>query len=100
MYKSTITSFLDFVRYVLISTTTVVFLCLSWTKVDRLLSITLAIPVFFAMFYLLDILMLPLYRMTREYKVTSAALKAIGEGDFDAALRVLKTYGSSKTVES
>ena len=44
--------------------------------------------------------MLRLYRRAREYKVTLAALEAIGESDFDTALRVLKTYETGKTATS
>jgi hypothetical protein len=52
----------------------------------------LATPVYVVMFYLLDLLMLPLYFLTPEHKVVSMVLKAIEEGDFSTASRVLEAY--------
>ncbi len=100
MRKSVITWFLDIVRHLLIITGTVTVLCLSLTRVHWLLAIILAIPVYVVMFHLVDFLLLPLYFLTPEHRVVSMALKAIEEGDFSTALRVLEAYEKRYVVES
>lgn len=99
MDKSVLTWFLDLVRHLLIISGTVAVLCLSWTRVHWPLAIILAIPVYVVMFYLADFLTLPLYFLTPEHKVVSRALKAIEDGDFSTALRVMEAHEKRRAVE-
>ncbi len=100
MCKSALTWFLDIVRHLLIITGTVAVLYLSRTRVHWLLLTVLATPVYVVIFCLLDLLMLPLYFLTPEHKVVSMVLKAIEEGDFTTASRVLEAYEKRHWVES
>ena len=100
MDKTSITWFLDYVRYLLIISGTATVMCLFGTRVNWLLAIVSVIPVCLVMFCLADILTLPLYVLTPEHKVVSAALNAIEEDDFDTALRVLEAYEKSSAGRS
>ena len=92
MRKSATTWFLDSFRYLLIIIAGVAVLYLAWIRVHWMLSIVAAIPVFFVMFCFVYLLMLPLYFQTPENRVVSRVFKALGEVDFDKALRVLEAH--------
>jgi len=100
MEKSSTTSILDNVRYLIIIAGTISAIFVLRASTHWSLAVISVIPMFFVMFCLADLITLPLYFMTPEQRVTSVVLEAIEKDDFDTALRTLGTYENSMAEKS
>jgi Flp pilus assembly protein TadD len=86
MRKSKVTIFWDFIRHLLILVSTVVALYFLWIRINWVLAIIVAIPVYIVMRIIFGFLTLPLYVLTPETMVCSMALKAADKGGDSSAL--------------
>lgn len=89
--KSESTIFLDKLRNLLIWVTTGIILVLTW-EWSRIITLLIALPVYFLSLNLIGFLTLPLYAFTPENKLKAKIFKAFEDGNFEGGKALTDEY--------